>query len=77
MSQIEHVLVSMYQGLEDVKQKIMDDLHIDTVKGSQVLEEFSFSQCYADFQRVLIDCIEDYGESIMTLFGIDSLIVFL
>jgi hypothetical protein len=26
---------------------------------------------------VLIDCIEDYGESILTLFGIDSLIVFL
>ena len=39
----------MYQGLEDVKQKIMDELHLDQLKGSQVLEEFSFSQCYADF----------------------------
>ena len=56
----------MYETVELAKKK---ERHL--------LEECGFSEFYAEFQRVLIDCIEDYGDSIMNLFGIDSMIVFL
>lgn len=65
----------MYNNFETTKAKLSVDYA--EVKSSQILEEFSFSQYYAEFQRILIDCIEDYGESIMSLFGIESLILFL
>jgi hypothetical protein len=71
VKQIENVVVSMYQNFEDTKVKLGE------FKSVQLLEEFSFSQYYAEFYRILIDCIEDYGQSIMALFGLDSLILFL
>ena len=42
-----------------------------------MLEELRFSDFYGEFLKVLNECIEDYGDSISNLFGIDSLIVFL
>lgn len=49
MKQIENVIVSMYQNLEEVKQKIMEEQQVNEVKSFQLLEEFSFSQYYAEF----------------------------
>ena len=49
MKQIENIIVSMYQNLEEVKQKIMEEHQVGEVKSFQLLEEFSFSQYYAEF----------------------------
>ena len=59
----------MYENYEEQRTKQYDK--------AQLLEEFSFSQYYAELQRILIECIEEYGESIMTLFGLDSLVMFI
>ena len=48
MRQIEKVLISMYEGAEEVKQKILEERQVREVKCSQLLEEFSFSQYYAE-----------------------------
>lgn len=77
MKQIENVIISMYQSVEECKQKIMEEHQVAEVKSFQLLEECQISTYYAEFQRILIACIEDYGESITNLFGIDSLLLFI
>lgn len=64
------VINSMFIQVEEQRLK-------EEREGTLLLEEISFSTFYAEFQKVLIECIEDYGESITNLFGLDSLILFL
>lgn len=78
MKQIENVLISMYEDFERVMESIRLEEKADGVsKEHLLLDQFQFSKYYAGLQKIIIACIEDYGESIMSLFGIDSLLLFL
>jgi len=46
-------------------------------KYKHLLDNFSFTKQYAELQRILINCLEDYGESIVSLFGFNHLLMFL
>ena len=68
----------MYEDYERIADilKINSDIK-DSDQIQQLLDEFQFSKYYAGLQKVIINCIEDYGESITSLFGVDSLLIFL
>lgn len=74
MAQIERLFSEMYSCFSVVQTEI-EQQGKDTTQ--HLLDMFSFSQSYAELHKILINCIEDYGESIMSLFGIDHLLIFL
>ena len=42
-------MISMYQNVEEAKQKIIEESEVNQVKSFQLLQEISFSNFYGEF----------------------------